>query len=484
MKKAIMNVLTVLGVILLFLSARAYALESTEVSIVRAPVQIANISVYSPQVEYPVIFYKDICYIPMTYNLCENLDLAIGFDAEKGLFITKHYSSNKENKLPFGRIDYRNDTTVKHTAYIPEYPVYLNGVLIDNSKEEYPILNFRDVTYFPLTYRFATEEFDIHVRQSEEYSVIADRAEYTASPSVNHFGECDDGSIDIITQSHGTTVYEENGVEQIYGYSWWDTYKLYPESEELSKTATYTDYLELPEIPFEGDPPYSEKITHKNSRVYYDGTELLNFEGRDFLGANGNEYTYGSTVFIRIEAAFGDRNIPVLRYPQLEEYVFVKEESGIRQLSEWDINNRLYDIFPDNLGGYYLCSPFYRPLGNARFTSDIASVYHYTSTGDFNKVTITDTNSTYAIGVHGTKLYVRAVYHQYNQNDPWSNGAISAVNSGYYEIDTVSGKCTKLRPYFPGKVFLTSKGELYAIKEFGFRPKIMNIKTGKETVIG
>lgn len=490
MKKTIINILTVIGVILLFFSVRAYAAEPVEVTIVQTPVQIARIGVYSPQVEYPVIFYKDICYIPMTYNLCENMDLAVGFDVEKGLFITKHHISNKENKLPFGRINYKNDTTVKHTAYIPEYPIYLNGVLIDNSKEEYPILNFRDITYFPLTYRFATEEFDIQIRQSEQYFIIANPGsysfdgEYASAPSINYFGECDDGSIDIITQSHGTTVYEENGVEQIYGYFWWDTYKLYPESEQLSKTATYTDYLEMPEIPFEGDPPYSEKITHKNNRVYYDGTELLNFEGRDFLGANGNEYTYGSTVFIRIEAAFGDRNIPVLRYPQLEEYVFVKDESGVRQLSEWDINNRLYDIFPDNLGGYYLCSPFYRPYGNARFTSDIASVYHYTGTGKFCRVSVPDTNSTYAIGVHGTKLYVRAVYHQYNQNDPWSNSRISAVNSGYYEIDTESGICTKLRPYFPGKVLLTSKGELYAIKEFGFRAKVMNIKTGEEIIIG
>ena len=91
MKKIVMNVLAVLGFILLFYSVRAYAAESVEVTIIQTPVQITNISVYSPLVEYPVIFYKGICYIPMTYNLCENMDLAIGFDAEKGLFITKHY---------------------------------------------------------------------------------------------------------------------------------------------------------------------------------------------------------------------------------------------------------------------------------------------------------------------------------------------------------------------------------------------------------
>lgn len=483
MKKIVMNVLAVLGFILLFYSVRAYAAESVEVTIIQTPVQITNISVYSPLVEYPVIFYKGICYIPMTYNLCENMDLAIGFDAEKGLFITKHYVLNKENRLPFGSTNYPNDTAIKHTAYIPEYPIYLNGVLIDNLKEEYPILNFRNITYFPLTYRFATEEFDIQVRQSEEYFLIADRGEYASVPAVNYFGECDDGSIDILVQSHGKTVYEENGEEQSYGYFWWDTYKLYPDTEKFLKTATYTDYLTVPEIPWKGDPPYSDKITHKDNRVYYDGMEILNFDGRDFLTSYGREYTYEDITFISLYAVFGDRNIPVLRYPETEYYLFVKDEYGIKQLSLWNKKNMFSNIFKDGKGGFYIASDYYYTLGSTRMGRDVGSVYHYTADGDFYEVTVPDTNSVTAIGTYGTKLYVYAIYHE-NDKTVMTPGTISAVNSGYYEIDTESGKCTKLRPYFPGKVLLTSKGELYVIKEFGFRLKIMNIKTGKEIVIG
>ena len=33
------------------------------------------------------------------------------------------------------------------------------GKAIDNKKEEYPLLVFRDITYFPLTWRFAVDEF-------------------------------------------------------------------------------------------------------------------------------------------------------------------------------------------------------------------------------------------------------------------------------------------------------------------------------------
>ncbi len=37
--------------------------------------------------------------------------------------------------------------------------VRVNGKTVDNSREQYPLLLFRDVTYFPLTWRFAVEEF-------------------------------------------------------------------------------------------------------------------------------------------------------------------------------------------------------------------------------------------------------------------------------------------------------------------------------------
>ena len=39
------------------------------------------------------------------------------------------------------------------------FAITVNGKSIDNSKEEYPLLVFRDVTYFPLTWRFAVDEF-------------------------------------------------------------------------------------------------------------------------------------------------------------------------------------------------------------------------------------------------------------------------------------------------------------------------------------
>ena len=95
------------------------------------------------------------------------------------------------------------------------------------------------------------------------------------------------------------------------------------------------------------------KITHKDNRVYYDGMEILNFDGRDFLASYGREYTYEDITFISLYAAFGDRNIPVLRYPETEYYLFVKDKYGIKQLSLWDKKNMFSNIFPDGCDGFY-----------------------------------------------------------------------------------------------------------------------------------
>ena len=37
------------------------------------------------------------------------------------------------------------------TASLAPFNIVVNGEVIDNSKEKYPLLLFRDVTYFPLT---------------------------------------------------------------------------------------------------------------------------------------------------------------------------------------------------------------------------------------------------------------------------------------------------------------------------------------------
>ncbi|MCR8643814.1 DUF5050 domain-containing protein [Paenibacillus sp. N1-5-1-14] len=104
--------------------------------------------------KYPLIVYKDITYVPMTWYDSHLLGLNMKWSLEKGLDISKGQVSSSYATYPSESIN-----TTSYTAEAPASTITINGQTIDNSKETYPLLSFRDVTYFPLTWRFAHDEF-------------------------------------------------------------------------------------------------------------------------------------------------------------------------------------------------------------------------------------------------------------------------------------------------------------------------------------
>jgi len=58
------------------------------------------------------------------------------------------------------------------TAKLADGKITVNGKVIDNSQEEYPLLVFRDVTYFPLTWRFAVNEFGWDYRFDQQAGLV------------------------------------------------------------------------------------------------------------------------------------------------------------------------------------------------------------------------------------------------------------------------------------------------------------------------
>lgn len=106
--------------------------------------------------QYPLLVYKDITYFPMTWNYSRLLNLNTSWTQEKGLEI------GQDDSAKWKGFDYdtRNaKNRINQTARIVNSPVTVNGKSIDNAREPYPLLIFRDITYFPLTWRFAVDEF-------------------------------------------------------------------------------------------------------------------------------------------------------------------------------------------------------------------------------------------------------------------------------------------------------------------------------------
>ncbi len=104
--------------------------------------------------KYPLIVYKNITYFPMTYEGCRYLGLETKWDQKDGLEINKTNIS-----YPFEGYKTNQRNLNSYTAAIPEFNIKINGKAVDKNNAEYPLLSFRDVTYFPLTWEYGVNKF-------------------------------------------------------------------------------------------------------------------------------------------------------------------------------------------------------------------------------------------------------------------------------------------------------------------------------------
>ena len=119
--------------------------------------------------EYPLLLYKDITYFPLTYYDCRYLGLVTEWSNS-----TKTLSVYKDDKITGAYRDYKGDRKNQtiNDVEMCAFNIFVNGKQIDNEKEEYPLITFRGVTYFPLTWRFAVEEFGWSYNYDAEYGLV------------------------------------------------------------------------------------------------------------------------------------------------------------------------------------------------------------------------------------------------------------------------------------------------------------------------
>jgi hypothetical protein len=158
LKKAMVTILLT-AILLLAPSNRAWgAGGQVVVTVPGFPVTLNELNFgeddYAP---YPLLVYRNITYFPMTYYSANLLNLDTNWTAGDGLVITQ---GNPETPKEFAYATPGADKNRRtQTATVIDAKVTVNGQAIDNRGEPYPLLLFRDITYFPLTWRFAVEEF-------------------------------------------------------------------------------------------------------------------------------------------------------------------------------------------------------------------------------------------------------------------------------------------------------------------------------------
>jgi len=165
MKKKIRTLVCTVLVISLLLPGTPVFAASVQVTLPAFSVTLNDKLIENAGRKYPLIVYRDITYFPMTFYDCHYLGLETYYTNETGLEI------NKKNRdiVPWSYRDYESSGSNPRTAtaQIAKFPIRVNGKTIDNSKEEYPLLLYKDITYFPLTWRYAVDEFGWDYRFDE-----------------------------------------------------------------------------------------------------------------------------------------------------------------------------------------------------------------------------------------------------------------------------------------------------------------------------
>lgn len=145
-----------MAVILVLSSANAFAAtKNVSVSLPSFKVTLNGSEINNSYSKYPLIVYKDITYFPMTFGGCRYLGLETKWDQKAGLEINKTNIS-----YPLDEYKTNQKNSDKYTASIPEFNIKINEKTVDKSNAEYPLLTFRDITYFPLTWEYGVNEFE------------------------------------------------------------------------------------------------------------------------------------------------------------------------------------------------------------------------------------------------------------------------------------------------------------------------------------
>ena len=103
--------------------------------------------------EYPFILYRDITYFPMTFDDCLSLGVVNIWNNEERC--NRIYAGGLGSVYYPPQTQYSTAFNTAKAQYAPN-AVYVNDVKVNNGAETYPILLYKNVLYFPLTWNWIT----------------------------------------------------------------------------------------------------------------------------------------------------------------------------------------------------------------------------------------------------------------------------------------------------------------------------------------
>lgn len=149
--------------------AQVQAAESAVVTLPDFAVTLNGVTVDNVNRQYPLLVYNGMTYFPLTYDDSRFLGLETGWTEEAGLTVERTNVSAVYKEALAGS----NSRSLR--AQTVDFPVTVNGEKVQ-ADGTYPFLDFRGVTYIPLTWHYCTELFgwEQHFDKTEGLVITAD----------------------------------------------------------------------------------------------------------------------------------------------------------------------------------------------------------------------------------------------------------------------------------------------------------------------
>ncbi|MEX2460431.1 MAG: hypothetical protein WD469_03905 [Paenibacillaceae bacterium] len=306
---------------------------------------------------YPLLVYKNITYFPMTIDYAKALGLSIQWDKKQGLTIL---SPGERHPLKQD-LSGNNSLTRTYDAQVVSFPIKVNEEKIMNSTEKYPLLLFRNITYFPMTWHFTHDLFHwntewnaatgYHIRSNQVpilFHILYDNANFLyvgtgTTESTYKINKALDGRYKRITDQENRMILEkaaQQGEQNALPQS-------LKSDELIVRKGDSIYYKEQKIVPLE---PYLEKI-EESKKTDPETDSGINYSA-NFIKLDDDNSLLILTVYYLI-------HIPG-PYTPFEDLVFVIHQDQAKKVDG-------YTQWPDKLiknsdGSYWISS--YAPAGD------------------------------------------------------------------------------------------------------------------------
>ncbi len=476
--------------------------KTVSITIPSFPVEVDYMAVDSQYMQYPLIVYNDITYFPLTWNWCHRMGLVSGYTQKDGLYIAKYYREYDVDKVDNGGYQKAGNT---YSATIVDYPVFINGVQIDNAKEQYPLLNFRNVTYFPLTWRFVVDEFawyktwdntkGLKVTLTQDY----DELEAGTYKRIRDYLINDYNDYAIVNRSIDYTVVTEDGVikEGVHGLK---SEKSLYQLDYANDNFTKIDSKDVQAKPYHsGKVPQedvSKLFTSEQSKLLYNGKFLYDIT-KDAGKGNTIDASYvnkckvnGLEIYLAtVYTTQQGQQVPAPYTPKYY-YVFVDKGDGkLLKMDKWSTNAICENVYDDRSGGFYLSSPriLYRnshtemqPACLYRISKDLKVEVLNEKWQDWKSLEVLGADKDANLYLLNTWFCQDSFDKVLNRTSSLDLNLVSPINDGIFKL-TPSGELTKLYPFINVDVnssFVTPTGQVY-IDVFDEKG-LFHVQTGKK----